>query len=94
MCNLVFCRKLAHVYTHVNTLFSAHRNGAFILGSEFAQLHGLVIKPPFDRWLLLRAEQYVTAFPASKLKDYQPSDVTTYLGEIGRRDELTDRNFR
>ncbi|RYU58627.1 integron integrase [Methylolobus aquaticus] len=57
-------------------------------------LHESGIKPPFDRWFVLRAEQYVAAHPARKLKDHKPRHVADYLGEIGRRGELKDWQFR
>jgi integron integrase len=42
-------------------------------------------KPPFDRWLVVRAEQYVEAHPGRKLAKQSPEEVDAYLAELGRK---------
>lgn len=57
-------------------------------------LHQSGIKPPFDRWFVLRAEQYIQACRDRKLADQTPADVDAYLTEAGRRGGLKDWQFR
>ncbi len=51
-------------------------------------------KPPFDRWLVLRAEAYVTAHPGRKLADQAPAEVAAYLAALERRPEVTGWQVR
>lgn len=52
------------------------------------------VKPPFDRWMVRRAEQYIAAFPDRKLAEQCPADVERYLTEVGQRTEMKDWQFR
>ncbi len=45
-------------------------------------------KPPFDRWLVMRAEEYVAAHPGRKLADQSAAEVDAYLAALGRRPEV------
>ena len=45
-------------------------------------------KPPFDRWLVLRAEAYVAAHPGRKLADQSAAEVDAYLAALGRKPEV------
>jgi integron integrase len=58
------------------------------------KLHESGVKRLFDRWFVLRAEQYVSAHPGRKPRDHQPRDVTRYLAETGRSCDMKDWQFR
>ncbi len=45
-------------------------------------------KPPFDRWLVIRAEEYVAAHPGRKLADQSAAEVDAYLAALGRKPEI------
>jgi hypothetical protein len=51
-------------------------------------------KPPFDRWLVLRAEEYVAAHPGRKLADQSAAEVVAYLAALGRKPEVTGWQVR
>ncbi len=57
-------------------------------------LHKHGIKPPFDRWHVVRAEQFLKAFPDRKLADHTPDSVRGYLEDVGRPAGLQDWQFR
>jgi hypothetical protein len=57
-------------------------------------LHDSGIKPPSDRWFVLRAEKYIQAHPNRKLAEHRPSDVDAYLADVGRQGGLKDWQFR
>lgn len=57
-------------------------------------LHKHGIKPPFDRWHVVRAEQFLKAFPDRKLADHTPDSVHGYLEGVGRQAGLQDWQFR
>ena len=42
------------------------------------------VRPPFDRWVVKRAEQYVESLGDSRLADPRSADVDAYLSELGR----------
>jgi integron integrase len=58
------------------------------------KLHESSVKPPFDRWMVVRAEQYIAAHPDRRLADQSPADVDAYLTELGRKPDLKDWQFR
>jgi len=58
------------------------------------KLHESGVKPPFDRWTVRRAEQYIAAHPDRRLADQSPGDVESYLTELGRQEGLKDWQFR
>ncbi len=51
-------------------------------------------KPPFDRWLVIRAEAYVAAHPGRKLADQSAAKVDAYLAAFGRKPEIKGRQVR
>jgi hypothetical protein len=42
-------------------------------------------KPPFDRWLVVQAEQYVEAHSGRKPAEQSQEEVDAYLAELGRK---------
>ena len=50
--------------------------------------------PPFDRWTVVRAEQYITSHPDRRLTGKTPADVDNYLENLGRKTSLTAWQFR
>lgn len=57
------------------------------------KLHESGIKPPFDRWMVVRAEQYIATHPDRRLADQTPADVNTYLADLGRKTGLKAWQF-
>ena len=51
------------------------------------------VKPKTRRWYVIRAEQYLKAYPDRKLAHQGPDDVQAYLQEIGRRKGLEDWQY-
>jgi integron integrase len=54
--------------------------------------HG--VKPPADRWYVIRAEQYIRAHPGRRLASHSASDITRYLEHQGRLYTPHDWQFR
>ena len=52
------------------------------------------VKQSITRWYVIRAEQYIKAFPNKRLADHKPRDVNDYLKEQGRLDRIEDWQFR
>ena len=52
------------------------------------------VKQSITRWYLVRAEQYIKAFPNKRLSDHKPRDVNEYLKEQGRLGGIQDWQFR
>lgn len=57
-------------------------------------LHKQGVKPPADRWHVVRAEGFIRAFPGQKLADLSADDVSTYLQKVGRQGNLEDWQYR
>ncbi|TCT22217.1 hypothetical protein [Thiobaca trueperi] len=57
-------------------------------------LHESGIQPPFDRWMVIRAEHDIAAYPDRKLAEQSPEDVDAYLAVLGRKPGLKDWQFR
>ncbi len=57
-------------------------------------LHSQGIQPPFDRWHVLRAEQFIRAFPGRRLAEIGAGEVSAYLEEAGRKGDLKDWQYR
>jgi hypothetical protein len=57
-------------------------------------LHKQGVKPPADRWHVVRAEGFIRAFPGRKLADLTADEVTAYLERVGREGALEDWQFR
>lgn len=51
------------------------------------------VKETEARWCVLRAEQYIRAFPDKRLADHTVDDVREYLESVGLHDNLTDWQF-
>ena len=58
------------------------------------KLHDLGIKPPFDRWMVVRAEQYIAAHRDRRLAEQSPAEVDAYLADLGRKPGLKGWQFR
>jgi integron integrase len=52
------------------------------------------VKPPVDRWYVIRAEQFAKTLGEGGPEACTAADVTTYLGELGRRGNLEDWQYR
>lgn len=52
------------------------------------------VKPPVDRWYVIRAEQFARALGEARPEACTAADVTEYLGELGRRGSLKDWQYR
>ncbi|MGH8594981.1 MAG: pentapeptide repeat-containing protein [Gammaproteobacteria bacterium] len=52
------------------------------------------VRAPFDRWYVIRAEQYLKTYPEMPLSRHRPEEVGAYLEEIGRKGSLKDWQFR
>lgn len=57
-------------------------------------LHSHGIRPPFDRWHVVRAEQFIRAFPDRRLGELGADEVWGYLQEVGRKGDLKDWQYR
>ena len=51
-------------------------------------------KPPFDRWLVVRAEEYVAAHSGRKLGEQSPANSDAYLPALGRKPGVKGRQVR
>ncbi|MEE4377584.1 MAG: integron integrase [Candidatus Competibacteraceae bacterium] len=52
------------------------------------------IKPPFDRWYVIRAEHYIKAFTGKRLRQHEPSDVTGYLEKLLENAQIKAWQYR
>jgi integron integrase len=57
-------------------------------------LKDIGIKGNVIRWYVIRAEQYIKAFPDKRLAEHSPKEVEGYLAQQGRADGLEDWQFR
>ncbi|MGE0080758.1 MAG: hypothetical protein AB7U81_05625 [Thiohalomonadaceae bacterium] len=57
------------------------------------RLHKQGIRPPFDRWYVVRAEQFTRAFPGRRLAEITAGEVTDYLTGIGHDTKLKPWQF-
>jgi len=57
-------------------------------------VHKKGIKPPFDRWFVIRAERYINAFADKRLRQHQPSDVVRYLNELLENAQIKAWQYR
>jgi hypothetical protein len=58
------------------------------------KVHESGTQPPFDRWMVKRAEQYIASFPGRKLAALEAGDVDRYLADLGKQAALKDWQFR
>lgn len=52
------------------------------------------VKPKMLRWYVIRAEQYLKAFPDQQLEKHGPGEVQAYLEKTGRKEGLEDWQYR
>ncbi len=52
------------------------------------------IKEPFDRWYVIRAEEYIRAHDNKRLQNHGLQDVESWLSMLGRKNELNDWQFQ
>lgn len=57
-------------------------------------LHKQGVKPPADRWFVIRAEAYIKANPERRLAEQTPDDVRRYLSDLGKLGRMNDWQFR
>lgn len=57
-------------------------------------LHKQGVKPPADRWFVIRAEAYIKATAERRLAEQTPADVHRHLSELGRIGRISDWQFR
>jgi integron integrase len=59
-----------------------------------ALVHDNGVKNPFDRWYVIRAEEYIRAHSDKRLQDHERNDVESWLFMLGRKNSLKDWQFR
>jgi len=57
-------------------------------------LHKQGVATPFDRWYVVRAEQFLKALSSRRLAETAPSDLTEYLTSLGRDGRLKPWQFQ
>ncbi|MDG4597756.1 MAG: integron integrase [Candidatus Contendobacter sp.] len=57
-------------------------------------LHKQGVKPPADRWFVIRAEAYIKATAERRLMEHTPADIHRYLSNLGGIDRISDWQFR
>jgi integron integrase len=57
-------------------------------------LHKQGIKPPADRWYVIRAEAYIKANAGRRLIEHTPADIHRHLSDLGRIGRISDWQFR
>ncbi len=57
-------------------------------------VHKNRVKPPFDRWYVTRAEEYIAAYSGKRLQDHERKDVEGWFSVLGRKNSLKDWQFR
>ena len=57
-------------------------------------LHKQGVKPPTDRWFVIRAEAYIKATAERRLVEQTPADVHRYLSDLGGIGRISDWQFR
>jgi integron integrase len=57
-------------------------------------LHKQGVKPPTDRWFVIRAEAYIKATAERRLAEHTPADVHRYLSDLGGIGRISDWQFR
>jgi len=76
----------------INSTFGDRAESFWNRYIKYANKHG--VTPPFDRWYVIRAEQYIRALADQKLAAQGPDDVISYLTKLGRKGRLKDWQFR
>ncbi|MBS1222820.1 MAG: integrase [Proteobacteria bacterium] len=57
-------------------------------------LHKQGVKPPTDRWFVIRAEAYIKATAERRFVEQTPADVHRYLSDLGGIGRISDWQFR
>jgi integron integrase len=57
-------------------------------------LHGKGITPPFDRWYVIRAEEFLKNHKGKRLREYTCDLVQLYLSDLGRCNALNTWQFK
>jgi len=57
-------------------------------------VHKNGVKKPFDRWYVIRAEEYIETHPDKRLQDHEKQDVENWLEALGRKNNLKSWQFR
>ncbi len=57
-------------------------------------LHAKGIRPPCDRWYVIRAEEFLKNHQGKQLKEYTCNLVQAYLSELGRSNSLNTWQFQ
>ena len=52
------------------------------------------VKVSVARWYVIRAEQFLKAFPDKKLEEITQQDIVGYLNKVGRLSHLSNWQFR
>ena len=58
------------------------------------KLQNMGINPRFQRWYVIRAEQFLKSFPDKEVSQLIPDDVVTFLQRAGREKQFSDWQFR
>lgn len=69
-------------------------NTASFWGRFSETIHAKGICPPFDRWYVIRAEQYVQHLHPTGPESAVPEDVTAFFLKMGRQADLKDWQFQ
>jgi len=59
-----------------------------------ALVHKRGVSKPFDRWYVIRVEEYIKAHPDKRLQDHDRNDVERWLMVLGRENSLKSWQFR
>ena len=57
-------------------------------------LHAKGIRPPCDRWYVIRAEEFLKNHQGKRLKEYTCNLVEAYLSDLGRNNSLNTWQFQ
>ncbi len=80
---------------HMNQRKSTQENGIKRFWDNYInRLEHIDIKSNVSRWYVIRAEQYIKAYPDLRLAEHGPEEVASYLEQQGRTKGLEDWQFR
>lgn len=77
-----------------NSRQSSSKKPGFNWDSYIKSLSNQGINPSIARWYVIRAEQFLKAFPEQRLDEITAEQVTDYFKNIGRSCRLSDWQFR
>ena len=52
------------------------------------------VKEPFDRWYVIRAEEYIKFYDGKRLQQHSSQDVESWLHVLSRKNDLKDWQFK